>query len=109
MLVASIQGKLKKPLHIIFIIKIEFTYKQGEKKPELWARHGSAHPLSLHLGEKCIQKDREFEVTFLYIASLRPTFLTKDPASNKQIENPKERNKIHTQKLQNIFLIELVN
>lgn len=32
MLVASIQEKLKKPLHIVFIIKIEFTYTQGEKK-----------------------------------------------------------------------------
>lgn len=31
MLVASIQEKLKKPLHIVFIIKIEFTYTQGEK------------------------------------------------------------------------------
>lgn len=95
MLVASIQEKLKKTLHIIFIIKIEFKYKQG-KKAELWVRHGSAHPLSLHLGEKWIQKDQEFEVTFLYIVSSRPTFPTKDPASNKQIENPKERNKIHT-------------
>lgn len=31
MLVASIQEKLKKTLHIIFIIKIEFKYKQGKK------------------------------------------------------------------------------
>lgn len=80
MLVASIQEKLKKPLHMVFIIKIEFTYTQGGKKAELWVRHGSAHLLSQ---QKRIQKDQEFKITFLYIVSSRPAFPTKDPASHK--------------------------